>query len=132
MFIFCKGSSHSTRIYSVLEWAFYISNKDQVSVKSKASVCVNFQKVVMLTFPSLPLIKRYNSTTLVPPLWGRGEGRGGRVNNHGAGGDNRKRASSSKRRVGTKARPTAGVPAPGPHVSAGFPLCMLYPPHVHF
>ena len=38
-----------------------------------------------------------------------------------AGGDNRKRARSTQRRVGPKARPTAGAPAPGSPVRASFP-----------
>ena len=38
-----------------------------------------------------------------------------------AGGDNRKRARSAQRRVGPKARPTAGAPAPGSPVRASFP-----------
>ena len=38
-----------------------------------------------------------------------------------AGGDNRKRARSAKRRIGMKARPTAGAPAPGSRVRASFP-----------
>ena len=38
-----------------------------------------------------------------------------------AGGDNRKRARSAQRRVGPKARPTAGAPAPGSPVRVSFP-----------
>ena len=41
-----------------------------------------------------------------------------------AGGNNRKRARSAQRRVGPKARPTAGAPAPGSRVSASFPSCV--------
>ena len=44
--------------------------------------------------------------------WGEGEaGDGSR-----AGDDNRKRVRSAQRRVGPKARPTAGAPGPGPRV----------------
>ena len=38
-----------------------------------------------------------------------------------AGGDNRKRACLTQRRVGLKARPTAGAPASGLPVRASFP-----------
>jgi hypothetical protein len=48
---------------------------------------------------------------------GSGRGAGGSR----AGGDNRKRARSAQRRVGLKARPTAGAPAPGSPVRASFP-----------
>jgi hypothetical protein len=44
-----------------------------------------------------------------------------------AGGDNRKRARSAQRKVGPKARPTAGAPAPGSPVRASFPYCVRYP-----
>ena len=38
-----------------------------------------------------------------------------------AGGDNRKRVRSAQRRVGVKARPMAGAPAPRSAVRASFP-----------
>ena len=50
----------------------------------------------------------------------------------GAGGDNRKRARSAQRRVGPKARPTAGAPATGPCVSAGFPFVRALSPPCAF
>ena len=41
-----------------------------------------------------------------------------------AGGDNRKRAQSARRRIGPKSRPTDGNPAPGSRLSASLPLCV--------
>ena len=52
-------------------------------------------------------------------LKNRGSGKG--ADGSRAGGDNRKRARSAQRRVGLKARPTAGAPAPGSPVRASFP-----------